>query len=64
MTAATTATTPPSSPRSDGVVEVEALQTVWQPYMNRFRLLAVCLMNFGNGLNDSAPGALIPYIER
>ncbi|KAL4890214.1 major facilitator superfamily domain-containing protein [Aspergillus ambiguus] len=29
----------------------------------KWRLLSACLMNFGNGLNDSAPGALIPYIE-
>ena len=27
-------------------------------------MLSVCLMNFGNGLNDGAPGALIPYLER
>jgi len=32
--------------------------------MNRFRVLSVCLLNFGNGLSDSAPGALIPYIEK
>ncbi|RAL01103.1 uncharacterized protein BO80DRAFT_70260 [Aspergillus ibericus CBS 121593] len=30
--------------------------TIW-------RLASACLMNFGNGMNDSAPGALIPYIE-
>lgn len=40
------------------------MQGVWDPYMNRFRLLSICLMNFGNGLNDSAPGALIPYMEK
>nr|KMM71835.1 hypothetical protein CPAG_08136 [Coccidioides posadasii RMSCC 3488] len=28
------------------------------------RMLSCCLMNFGGGLNDSAPGALIPYIEK
>jgi hypothetical protein len=43
---------------------VEALQSVWNPYMNRFRLLSACLMNFANGMNDSAPGALIPYMEK
>lgn len=31
--------------------------------MNKFRHLSACLEYFGNGLNDSAPGALIPYIE-
>ncbi|KAH7129145.1 major facilitator superfamily domain-containing protein [Dactylonectria macrodidyma] len=33
------------------------------PFMNRFRLLAVCVANFGNALNDGAAGALIPYME-
>lgn len=41
----------------------EALPSIWDPYMNRFRFLATCLVNFRNGLNDSAPGALIPYME-
>lgn len=41
----------------------EAMQSVWNPPMNRFRMLAVCTMSFCMGLNDSAPGALIPYIE-
>ncbi|KAH6676703.1 MFS transporter-like protein [Halenospora varia] len=43
---------------------VEAMQSFANPPMNRFRMLSVCLLNFGNGLNDSAPGALIPYLER
>ncbi|KAF8854208.1 MFS general substrate transporter [Acephala macrosclerotiorum] len=42
----------------------DVLQSFSNPPMNRFRMLSVCLMNFGNGLNDSAPGALIPYIEK
>ncbi len=41
----------------------EAVQSIWNPQMNRFRMLAVCMMSFCMGLNDSAPGALIPYIE-
>jgi hypothetical protein len=48
------------------IEEVEgfgAMQSVWNPPMNRFRMLAVCTMTFCMGLNDSAPGALIPYIE-
>ncbi|KAL4971996.1 major facilitator superfamily domain-containing protein [Aspergillus desertorum] len=28
-----------------------------------WRLLSACLMNFRNGMNDSAPGALLPYME-
>ena len=46
------------------IVEIEAVPSITQPYMNRFRLAAVCLMNFTNGLNDSAPGALLPYMEK
>jgi hypothetical protein len=41
----------------------EAMQSISNPPMNRFRMLAVCTMTFCMGLNDSAPGALIPYIE-
>ncbi|KAI7550408.1 MFS general substrate transporter [Hortaea werneckii] len=33
------------------------------PAKNKWRVLAACLIYFGNGMNDSAPGALIPYIE-
>ncbi|KAL0932318.1 MFS efflux transporter [Colletotrichum truncatum] len=32
--------------------------------MNRWRFLAACLMNMGNGINDGAPGAIIPYMEK
>ncbi|KAL8967577.1 MAG: hypothetical protein Q9183_002854 [Haloplaca sp. 2 TL-2023] len=51
----------PPSPRTDDAVEV--MQTLSNPPMNRWRLLSACMMCFGNGLNDSAPGALIPYME-
>jgi len=34
------------------------------PYRNRFRVLASCMAAFGNGTNDSAPGALIASIEK
>lgn len=43
---------------------LDTMQSFSNPPMNRFRMLSICLMNFGNGLNDSAPGALIPYIEK
>lgn len=52
----------PPSPKNDEAVDV--VQTLSNPPMNRYRLLSACLMSFGNGLNDSAPGALIPHIER
>ncbi|EPE29802.1 MFS general substrate transporter [Glarea lozoyensis ATCC 20868] len=38
-------------------------QTLWKPYMNRFRVIGCCLTGFANGMNDSAPGALISSIE-
>lgn len=43
---------------------VEAIPSVWDPFMNRFRMFAVCLGNLGNALNDSSAGALIPYMEK
>ncbi|KAI4232656.1 MAG: hypothetical protein L6R40_007328 [Gallowayella cf. fulva] len=52
----------PPSPRNPEPVEV--MQTLNNPPMNRWRLLSACMMCFGNGLNDSAPGALIPYMEK
>lgn len=35
--------------------------TSWK---TKWRLLSCCLISLGNGMNDSAPGALIPYIEK
>ena len=52
----------PTSPAPE-LESFEAMQSFWNPSMNRFRMLSICLMTFGQGLNDSAPGALIPYIE-
>lgn len=52
----------PSTPRAS-VHAVDTVPSVWQPYMNRFRLPAMCLAILGNGLSDSAAGALIPYME-
>ena len=54
----------PTTPREDEQDGVETAQSFSNPPINRFRMLSVCLLNFGNGLNDSAPGALIPYIEK
>jgi hypothetical protein len=53
----------PASPVPD-VDAVEVVPSAWEPYMNRFRLLSVCLANFGNALSDSSAGALIPYMEK
>lgn len=53
----------PPSPESptDGV---EIQPSIWEPYMNRYRFMSACILNFQNGVNDSAPGALIPYMEK
>lgn len=42
----------------------EQVQTIWNPYMNRYRVGTACLSTLGNGMNDSAPGALIATIEK
>ncbi|KAI1775292.1 major facilitator superfamily domain-containing protein [Hypoxylon cercidicola] len=42
---------------------VEALPSLNDPPKNKFRLAACCFQNFLGGLTDSAPGALIPYME-
>lgn len=42
----------------------EQIQTIWEPYGNRFRVLAACLTSLANGMNDAAPGALIASIEK
>jgi hypothetical protein len=52
----------PSSPVPENE-SFEAMQSFSNPPMNRFRMLSICLMTLAQGLNDSAPGALIPYIE-
>ncbi|KAL7627399.1 hypothetical protein AAE478_001592 [Parahypoxylon ruwenzoriense] len=52
----------PAEP-ADAVDAVDALPTLNNPPMNKFRLAACCFQNFLGGLTDSAPGALIPYME-
>lgn len=52
----------PSSPRHGPGVDI--VQTFWNPYMNRFRLAAACIVSLGLGLNDSSSGALLAYIEK
>jgi hypothetical protein len=43
---------------------VEVVTTIWEPFMNRFRLLSTCLSQINNALSDGATGALIPYMEK
>jgi len=42
----------------------DQMQTLWEPYKNRFRVLAACGTALANGMNDSANGALIGSIEK
>lgn len=54
----------PASPIQDDGESFPAMQSFSNPPMNRFRMVAVSLMNFANGVNDAATGALIPYMEK
>ena len=50
-----------ATPRPDHAVD--SFMSASNPPMNRWRLGAICLMFFSQGINDSAPGALVPYME-
>lgn len=50
--------------RGGASADAELVQSVWSPYMNRYRVLSACFINLANGINDAAPGALLPYIEQ
>ncbi|RHZ73932.1 hypothetical protein CDV55_102559 [Aspergillus turcosus] len=52
----------PGSPAADGAID--PLPNPTSSAITRWRLLSACMMNVANGLNDSGPGALIPYIEK
>ncbi|KAJ5101770.1 hypothetical protein NUU61_003992 [Penicillium alfredii] len=55
----------PTPNETEEVMAAEwALDRTAVSWKTKWRLLSACLMNFGNGMNDSAPGALIPYIEK
>ncbi|TVY81696.1 Bypass of stop codon protein [Lachnellula suecica] len=45
-------------------VTVDQMQTIWNPYKNRFRVLAASLFSLANGMNDAANGALIESMEK
>ena len=53
--------TAPSTSIQHGAVNLA--HTISSPARNKWRVAACCLTFFMNGLNDSAPGALIPYME-
>lgn len=51
----------PTNPQ--GAQGVVVSQNIPDSPMNKYRLASCCLMNLLNGLNDAAPGALVPYME-
>lgn len=51
----------PSTPTNERATSV--MPSFSFPKMNKWRVFAACLTYFGNGMSDSAPGALIPYVE-
>ncbi|KAF9773146.1 hypothetical protein IL306_009052 [Fusarium sp. DS 682] len=53
----------PNSPNPNAET-IEIAPTIWDPFMNRFRLLSTCLSQMNNALSDGATGALIPYMEK
>ncbi|KAM7186394.1 major facilitator superfamily transporter [Naviculisporaceae sp. PSN 640] len=62
-TAATSVDGSVTSPEANEAINDER-PSIGSPSMNRFRLLAIALLNFTNGLCDSAAGALIPSMEK
>ncbi|KAH6647919.1 major facilitator superfamily domain-containing protein [Truncatella angustata] len=52
-----------SASLSDDMGAVEVLPSIFDSKGNKLRLAACCSMGFLGGLNDSAAGALIPYME-
>lgn len=53
-----------SRPPTPSSHDARSIVPSWSyPPMNKWRHLSACLEYFVNGLNDAAPGALIPYIE-
>jgi len=52
----------PPSPQHENAIDV--IQSVRSPPMNRWRVGACGLTFFTTGINDSAPGALLPYLEK
>ncbi|KAI1169679.1 MFS general substrate transporter [Nemania sp. FL0916] len=51
-------------PASPDANTFEVLPSLTDPPRNKFRFAACCTQTLLSGLTDSAPGALIPYIEK
>lgn len=60
----------PGSPKSEpGVsasqlVSTDIVPSINSPARNKWRIASACCMFLSNGMSDSAPGALIPYMEQ
>ncbi|KAJ8098282.1 major facilitator superfamily domain-containing protein [Lipomyces tetrasporus] len=54
---------PESNSRADGEPEVQRVYTFAEIPMNKWRLVACCWTVLALGMNDGAPGALLPYME-
>ena len=54
---------PPQSPTIQANTATSIVPSFWYPAMNKWRVLAACLIYFGNGINDAVNGALIPSME-
>ena len=52
----------PPSPQDHEAAEI--IPSLSSHPMQKWRFLSACIMSFTGGLNDSAPGALLPYIEK
>lgn len=59
----TTANDLESNTPPEGAQAAHIVPSWSSPRMNKWRVLAAASIYFGNGLSDSAPGALIPYME-
>jgi fucose permease len=54
---------PPQTPTFGASTVTSIVPSFRYPAMNRWRVLAACLVYFANGVNDSVNGALIPSME-
>ena len=51
-------------PASQAASQSLVANTWRNPPINKWRVLSACMSGFGQGFNDSAPGALLPYVEQ
>ncbi|KAI1128582.1 MFS general substrate transporter [Nemania abortiva] len=64
MTAPETPGTPDAAGAPANANTFEVLPSLTDPPKNKFRFAACCTQTLVSGLTDSAPGALIPYMEK